>query len=100
MALAPHTVSATSQALSRIDLAHAVPTRLFVPVFPVGNLSSSCESESACSAADSAQKAFVLQGLFQSHRLLHLSLGQDCILKTKCSGRFCVIVHLLRQCSC
>lgn len=68
MALAPHTVSAAVQALARIDLAHAVPARLFVPVFPIGNLSSSCESESACTAAESAQKAFVLQGLFQSHR--------------------------------
>ena len=68
MALAPHTVSAASQALAQIDLAHAVPARLFVPVFPIGNLSSSCESESACTAAESAQKAFVLQGLFQSHR--------------------------------
>ena len=68
MALAPHTVSAASQALARIDLAHAVPTHLFVPVFPIGNLSRSCKSESACTVAESAQKAFVLQGLFQSHR--------------------------------
>ena len=74
MALAPHTVSAASQALARIDVAQAVPTCLFVPVFPIGNMSSSCELESACTAADSAQKAFVLQGLFQSHRSPDLSL--------------------------
>ena len=68
MALAPHTVRVASEALNLMNLPRPVPVRLFVPVFPIRDLSGGCRASDNCTTAQPQQRTFLLQGLFQSQR--------------------------------
>ena len=68
VALAPHTVKVAAKALDLMSLPRPVPVRLFVPVFPIRNLTGGCQASDNCTAALPQHRTFLLQGLFQSQR--------------------------------
>lgn len=68
VALAPHTVRVASEALHLMTLPDSVPVRLFIPVFPIKDLSDGCQASGICSSPQAQRRTFLLQGLFQSQR--------------------------------
>ena len=68
VALAPHTVRVASEALHFMSLPHPVLVRLFVPVFPIKDISDGCQASGNCTTPRPQQRTFLLQGLFQSQR--------------------------------
>lgn len=67
LALAPHTVEASRQALQQSGIASSV--QLFVPVFPIAlQEDTACKGMPCQPSGTAMQKSFVIQGLFQAHR--------------------------------